>query len=191
MEFMPPPGKRITLLLVDPQIDFHPGGSLAIPTANEDSERIASFIHKHLEDIDQIFISLDSHHRNHIAHGIFWIKPGHPDVHPPPFTIISHADVDKLWTPRNPYNLKHCLEYTRNLEAIEGDDKYKLIIWPEHCLIGSPGHAVVPSILKATHEWEGRHKDKSVIFHMKAEVPLDKSTEMNTALIRAVSKTDL
>ena len=31
-----------TLLIIDPQNDFHPGGSLAIPTADEDAERIAA-----------------------------------------------------------------------------------------------------------------------------------------------------
>ena len=33
-----------TLLLIDAQADFHPGGSLAIPTAGEDAKRITDLI---------------------------------------------------------------------------------------------------------------------------------------------------
>lgn len=39
-------------------------------------------------------------------------------------------------------------DYTRQLEASSG--KFQHIIWPEHCLIGSPGHCVVPPVLTGT-----------------------------------------
>jgi hypothetical protein len=67
--------KKITLLIIDPQNDFHPGGkiypgsslssivgSLGVPGAIEDSERTASFIRQHINEIDEIYVSLDSHH---------------------------------------------------------------------------------------------------------------------------------
>lgn len=50
------------LLVVDPQVDFHEGGSLAVPGAIEDAERIAQFITDHCNDIDELVITLDSHH---------------------------------------------------------------------------------------------------------------------------------
>jgi nicotinamidase-related amidase len=65
------PTKTI-LLIIDPQIDFHPGGSLGVPGADGDSARIAAFINDNLDQIDEIYVSLDSHHRIHIVYGVYW-----------------------------------------------------------------------------------------------------------------------
>lgn len=51
-----------SLIVIDPQVDFHDGGSLAVPGAVEDSARTADFIRKHILDLDEIFITLDTHH---------------------------------------------------------------------------------------------------------------------------------
>lgn len=54
---------RITLLIIDPQLDFHPpNGTLAVPGAEEDSARTARFIREHMDEIDEIYVTLDSHH---------------------------------------------------------------------------------------------------------------------------------
>ena len=53
---------RNTLLIIDPQIDFHPGGSLAVNGADEDSGRTANFIASNIHNIDQIVVTLDTHH---------------------------------------------------------------------------------------------------------------------------------
>ena len=82
---------NIVLLIIDPQVDFHPGGSLAVEGANEDSARIASIIRSQGGSISNIIITLDSHHRTHIAHGISWVNSA--GDHPSPFTLISHADA--------------------------------------------------------------------------------------------------
>lgn len=50
------------LLIIDPQNDFHVGGSLGVPGAHEDSERTANFIRRHIDDISEIYITLDTHH---------------------------------------------------------------------------------------------------------------------------------
>ena len=39
-------------------------------------------------------------------------------------------------------------DYTLQLETSSG--KFQHIVWPEHCLIGSPGHCVVPPVLAGT-----------------------------------------
>ena len=83
-----------TLILIDVQKDFHPRGSLAIPTANDDAERIAKFIRTNCQLIDRIILTLDTHPKLHIAHSCFWIKGNNdPTVHPTPFTIISSSDI--------------------------------------------------------------------------------------------------
>lgn len=113
----------ITLLLVDVQKDFHPGGSLAIPTASDDAARIASFITKHAKSIHRIVVTLDTHPKWHIAHPTFWtrapaaaaaaatestddahgIEEEEEDFigqHPAPFTVISSEDIRlKKWIP--------------------------------------------------------------------------------------------
>jgi len=54
--------ERVILLLVDPQVDFQPGGSLAVVGADADSDRIADLIRSKIFEIDEIIITLDSHH---------------------------------------------------------------------------------------------------------------------------------
>lgn len=93
-----------TLLLIDVQNDFHPGGSLAIPSAGADARRTAAFIRKHSSSISRIVATMDSHHKLHIAHPCFWTDAD--GAHPAPFTIISMEDViNGKWIPRG--DIKH------------------------------------------------------------------------------------
>jgi len=185
---------KLTLLIIDPQVDFHPGGSLAVSGANEDSLRIQKFIRQYIDDIEDIVVTQDSHQLNHIAHGVFWEdKNGNS---PQPFTVITHKDVvQRVWIPRNRNRFEYCKQYTKDLE---GKGKFQLTIWPEHCLLGTPGHCVVPPINDALLEWS-RHQKKEVEYVMKgqncltemysaimAEVPMpdDLSTHLNSKLLR-------
>jgi hypothetical protein len=79
--------EKVVLLIVDPQVDFHPKyegrwvppealyghehdpaafaheeGTLPIKGANEDSERIAKMILENIDRIDEIYVTMDSHH---------------------------------------------------------------------------------------------------------------------------------
>ena len=56
------PHNKLILLIIDPQNDFHPGGTLGIQGAHEDSARTAAFINRHIGLIDEIYVTLDSHH---------------------------------------------------------------------------------------------------------------------------------
>ena len=56
-----PKRSRTTLLIIDPQVDFHPGGSLAVAGADQDSERIANLILQFINEIDEIYVTLDTH----------------------------------------------------------------------------------------------------------------------------------
>ena len=48
------------LIVIDPQNDFHEGGSLGIEGATADSMRTAELIRRHPDQIDHIFVSLDA-----------------------------------------------------------------------------------------------------------------------------------
>jgi nicotinamidase-related amidase len=107
--------KLTTLLIIDPQNDFHPGGSLAIPTADADAERTARFIRAHARRIDRIVVTLDSHQRVHIAHGIFWVNDA--GDRPPPFTLITRDDVARgKWRAADASKQRAAEAYTRKLE---------------------------------------------------------------------------
>ena len=88
-----------TLLLIDCQKDFHPGGSLAVPNADADAARITQFIRQNTPAIHRIVATMDSHHPLHIAHPCFWSDQDGNS--PTPFTVISTEDiVSGKWTPR-------------------------------------------------------------------------------------------
>lgn len=202
-----------TLLLIDVQKDFHPGGSLAIPTADDDANRVAQLIQTHGSKIDRVVATLDSHHKLHIAHPCFWLDA--KGSHPSPFTIISHDDViNGTWQPRSTLALspgdltvfqvaskgdegatldllEYAKEYTKRLEA---KGRFQLCIWPEHCLIGTDGHAMVENIREALNDWsdatggsiefvwKGQNLLTEMYSALEADVPVSKETSFNQAL---------
>jgi nicotinamidase-related amidase len=198
---------KIHLLAIDPQRDFceppgNGGGALFVPGAVEDMDRLSGMVEKYTEKIDDIHVTLDSHHLVHIAHPIWWrdTKGNHPN----PFTIISVADVENgTWMASSPHYQRHSLEYVKALE--KSTKQYPLCIWPPHCLIGSSGHTVVPRLFAALTKWEeqefatvdyvtkGSNIKTEHYSPIKAEVsdPLDPSTQINTALIQTLQTADI
>ena len=100
--------------------------------------------HRHTE----VAVLPHTSQRVHISHPLFWKDAnGAP---PAPLTPISHADVvSGKWVAADEALKEYAKEYTRQLEASSG--KFQHMIWPEHCLIGSPGHCVVPPVLDGTY----------------------------------------
>jgi len=192
---------NIHLLIIDPQNDFcHKDGSLFVPGATEDMERVAAMINRLKGKIDDIHVTLDSHRKVDIAHPIWW-KDGDGN-HPDPFTMITASDVaDGVWTTTQPGFLKRSLEYLRSLETT---GRYSHVIWPEHCLIGDEGHNVLPVLAEALHEWEERFalvdfvtKGSNIwtehFSAVQAEVPdpQDPTTQVNTRLIETLEEADV
>ncbi|MCD9478421.1 hypothetical protein [Photobacterium phosphoreum] len=160
--------KITSLLIIDPQYDFYDvpqneqftvnsdleqqtiSPALPVPHSWEDANRLATFIHNQQSHINNIVVTLDSHHEYDIAHSIYWQnKQGE---HPAPFTLISHQDiVEGIWQPTELKMLNHVLGYTQSLEQT---GKYCLIIWPTHCVIDSVGHSIVAPIEAAINAWE-------------------------------------
>jgi nicotinamidase/pyrazinamidase len=194
-------GGGLTLFIIDPQTDFHPGGSLAIPTANEDAIRTAAFIRSHLAEINQLIITLDSHQRLHIAHGIFWTN--NDGASPPPFTVIPSSDVASgKWKPRSKELRAYALEYTKALEA---GGRFQLCIWPEHCIIGTKGQTIVDPIHEAALEWtklsrrpiyyvqKGSNCFTEHYSALKADVvlPHDPATSLNQEVVNALKSSKI
>jgi len=189
--------KNIHLLIIDPQNDFcHPQGALYVNNACYDMQRLESFIRKYRDDISYIHVSLDSHRMINIAHPIFWINE--EGKHPSPFTIITKEDYNNgKWQTYNPSWKVWAKTY---LEELERNNKYKLCIWPPHCIIGTWGHAIVKNVSDALIHWEMSIAQKTntmvnyiakgsnsftehySIYKAEVIIPEDESTLPNTGL---------
>ena len=90
------------LCIIDPQVDFHEGGALAIPGSNADAVRLGEFIDKNAAAIDHIVITMDTHHKMHIAHAAFWQSGEDASVRPEVFSLIPASDIKSgKWIPRD------------------------------------------------------------------------------------------
>lgn len=167
--------KNIHLLVIDPQNSFAKkvpedqqqtihDGELCVKGAWEDMERVAAMIDRIGHLFDQITVTLDSHHQFHIAHPLWW-KDG-KGQRPKPFTTMREEkgtiiggmydasgtlhDVGEYMVSR-PMYLKHTINYLRELAA---KGRYSHMVWPNHCLIGTPGFLIVKPLRQALLKWE-------------------------------------
>lgn len=192
--------KRVVMFICDPQNDYSDEGSIPIPNANADSNRIYDMIKDHMDDILEIYVSLDSRHRTHISNPISWVnKKG--DM-PEPFTIITASEVIKgRWKARQRVSQQDFVDYVSKVEA---NSRLPFTIWPDHCLIGTWGQAVMPQINEALQDWAA-HRLTTVEYIIKgtnthtemysaicSEVPNpnDPSTELDLGMIERLKSAD-
>lgn len=194
--------KKIHLIVIDPQVDFcDPKGALSVKGADKDMERLATMVKRLGKKLDDIHVTLDSHHPVHIAHAMFWKNSA--GGHPNPFTIIKAQDVrDGTWTTTKPSLFKWGKEY---VETLEKNNRYPLCIWPPHCLIGSNGQTVYPVMFEALMEWcRGEYANIDFVTkgsnykteHYSAIVadvpdPTDPGTQMNVNFLNTINEADL
>jgi nicotinamidase/pyrazinamidase len=205
------------LLIIDPQNDFCDvpaawcpvdplSGAVVAPAlpvagAHADMQRTAELIRAAGALLDEITITLDSHHRVDIAHPTFWRRPDGADISP--FTTITAAQVRaREFQPRDPAALPRVLAY---LDELESRGRYTLMVWPVHCEIGSWGHGVHAAVRAAYNEWEqaqlrgvrkvtkGENPWTEHYSAIQAEVPDagDEHTQINTALLAQLDRADL
>ena len=192
---------NLHFLIIDPQNDFaDPRGSLFVPGADKDLERLAMMLKRHLTQVSAIHVTLDTHHWVDIAHPIFW--QDNQGKSPQPFTVITEeAVLTGQWRTRQPHYQDRAIEY---IKALKINDRYQLTIWPPHCLIGKPGHNVVTPLAEILTEWENTFAMVDYAMKglncwtehysaLKAEVPdlNDPSTLLNTKLINELKSADL
>lgn len=153
------PDEKIILCLIDMQVDFiNPPtsnfpGNLAVPGAIDDVRRICEFIFANVHKISHIVASLDTHHLYQPFHPFNWESgdrpaPGYQTGDPPkPFTIITKNDLaGGVWRPVvKPQRMRVMLE------KLESGSKKQLCIWPLHCELGTPGHALDPMLMQTIH----------------------------------------
>lgn len=208
--------RNLHLLIIDPQNDFcdlpanylplNPATraphapALPVPGAHQDMLRLAGLINRGRAGLTAISITLDSHHRFDIAHPTFWIaRDGAPVA---PFTQISAADVRaEQFRPRHPAALPLALNY---LDKLEAAGRYRLMVWPVHCEIGTWGNNVHEDVRAAYGAWEdaalgivaklvkGSNPWTEHYSAVMAEVPDadDPDTQLNSKFIAALAEAD-
>ncbi|MBV8658255.1 MAG: isochorismatase family protein [Burkholderiales bacterium] len=190
------------LLIIDPQNDFCdiPGAALPVTGANADMRRTTQLLRRLGGKFDAVHVTLDSHNPMDIAHPGWWKNAAGES--PAPFTLISVADVDGgVWQARDPKQQAASLAYVK---ALAERGRHQLIIWPEHCLIGSWGNGVHAELFAALGDW-ARAELKLVNYVSKgtnpltehysaiqAEVPSadDDATQVNAALVGRLARAD-
>lgn len=208
---------NVQLLIIDPQNDFCDvpaawwpvdplsgdavAPALPVPGAHADMERTAALIRAAGPALDDITITLDSHHRIDIAHPTFWRRQEGAAV--APFTAITAAQVRAGdFQPRDPGALPQALAY---LDELESRGRYTLMVWPVHCEIGTFGHNVHADVRAAYNAWEmraagivnkvtkGSNPWTEHYSALMAEVPDpdDPGTQLNRTLLYALATADL
>jgi nicotinamidase-related amidase len=178
---------RVHLLLVDLQRDFClPQGSLFVggrsgTGAVDDSDRITRFVYRNLHRITGITCTLDTHHPFQIFFPCFWLDRGgrrlaahtelsseevrDGEVQPDPAVAEWLCGGDQAW-------LRRQVEFY--CEQLEAGGKYRLHLWPYHCLQGSDGHSLVGVVHEARlfHAWARGCESRTTV---KGEHPLTES----------------
>jgi len=182
---------KTALFIIDVQNDFClPTGALYVPGAEQDTARLSRFIKQNASKIDGIILTQDNHQVMDIAHPKFW-RDADGNM-PQPFTGISPEEVEQgVWNPQ--FEREQVLEY---LKALDSQGEYPHTIWPEHCLMGSEGAAITPSVMQAAREWaaDGRFYRLVVkgtnpftehfgAFRANVPIPFAPETQMNMALL--------
>lgn len=205
---------NVQLVIIDPQQDFmdNPDSALAVPGGNADMIRLAAMVRRLGSRLDDVHVTLDSHHLVDVGHPAMWVgQDGR--MAPAPFTAIMSDDIrNHIWTPRfadaKPPALggetvrQYMLRYADTLET---QGSHLLMVWAVHCLIGSPGHAVQPDLMESLNSWattnfatinfvtKGTNPWTEHYGALQAEVPManDPSTGLNTRLLETLQAADM
>jgi nicotinamidase-related amidase len=215
---------KIDLLIIDPQNDFcvdketvditdpkdptrtitvntGRGGSLFVKGADEDMKRVSKFIDRVGGKLNDLHVTMDTHHIFSVFHPTYWKNTA--GKNPNPFTIIDVKSVENGdWTPTIPHLFKRSVDYVK---ALEKSARYPLCIWPEHCLIGSWGHNIFPELYESISRFEkttgimcdyvtkGSNPFVEAYSVVKAEIPdpSDPNTQINTGFIQSLTSADV
>lgn len=192
--------QKVILVNVDFQVDFvFPNGALPVTNALGDVERTVDWIFRNLDQLTTIASSIDSHIPVQIFYPTWWVDAN--GNMPDPYTMITLKDVeDGKWKPVvDPV-------WTRNyLTELDRGGKKTLMIWPFHCMIGTPGQALVPNLMEAIAFHSAARRSQPVflvkgsipqtenysIVEPEVKYPKHPAGDLNTPFLDLVSRHDL
>jgi len=119
---------RDALIIVDQQLDFEPGGALAVADGNT----IAAAIDRFATRFTEVVVTQDHHPRGHVSFASSYAGRE-------PFTAITLDEVR-----RGEVALSESAAFTlEDLERYLGETRDNTqALWPDHCVIGAPGESV-------------------------------------------------
>lgn len=138
---------KTILLIIDPQVDFTTG-TLAVPGAKEDYDRIIKLMNGNKIEFNEIHVSLDTHNKDHIGHPSFWIEEKHPEKkHPDPFQVLSITNdgiIKAGETIVKPVDgdIEYAKKYVKHLQNKYNKTKLAPMIWDYHCMVPDKGPIV-------------------------------------------------
>ncbi len=153
---------NVHLLLIDVQKDFcFPQGSLFVAGrsgtgAIDDNRRIAEMIYANIGRITSITKTMDTHFAFQIFFPSFWVDANGEPLKPHREITVVQIDSGEVspnqavtkWLCNGNYTwLKR--QVRDYCERLEKAGKYKLYLWPPHCILGSDGHALAGIIHEA------------------------------------------
>jgi nicotinamidase/pyrazinamidase len=149
-----------TLLLIDPQNDFCDidGAALPVSGADADMRRAAALIEAAGTRITGVVVTLDSHPTVAIERPTFW-RTGNGDPVAPFTRITAAAVIETRFLPRDATLTAEVVEYLR---ALERSNKYQLMVWPVHCVLGTWGHNIHSVLQASLAQWEERTQRNSL-----------------------------
>jgi nicotinamidase-related amidase len=154
--------RNVHLLLIDVQKDFcFPEGSLYVAGrsgsgALDDNARIAEFLYRNLDVITNVTTTLDTHFAFQIFFASFWVDKDDQPLGA--FREITAGEIDRGEVRPNPAvagwlcngNYTWLLKQVRfYCEELEKAGKYRLYLWPPHCILGSAGHVLAGVVHEA------------------------------------------
>ena len=188
---------NVQALVIDPQNDFCVAddghghkGSLVVPGALEDMQRVAAMIKRIGPKLDDIHVTLDSHQTIGIERPRWWCRVSDRS-HVAPFTCLGiHPDGKRIVKVEFPGGVPTPTEeeYTTYipsflhsggptgkgsfgyLQALAAKKRYPHVVWTEHCRVGSWGWAVVEELEEALHQWEWNEFGR-VVYVVKGNNP--------------------
>jgi nicotinamidase/pyrazinamidase len=201
--------RRVALILVDEQYDFvHPSGSLSVPGAQADLDRLLRFLYRNMGSITTIYVSLDTHHEFHIFSESWW-QYADTGEHLAPFTVIALNERGEALDAASGRRLLPLIDPAWTMESylpqLQAQAHKDLMIWPYHCIEGTLGHNLMPALREAL-AFHSAARAAPIAFIRKgtcpqvehygifaAEVfyPGDPSTGLNTTVLDAIATHEL
>lgn len=169
-----PNNLKVALLLVDPQMGFiEEGRELCVAGAIDDTRRTIEWIYRNMEKLDYIATSLDTHLPYQIFYMSWWTYADGSPVKK--WSDITRENVvSKTIKPLFDFQYEYAKGKTMKwseyytLKLAENAKKY-LKIWPYHTMLGTPEHAVEPTLYEAIMVHSGARKSQPY-FEIKGDV---------------------
>jgi nicotinamidase/pyrazinamidase len=123
---------RDALVIIDQQLDFQPGGALAVP----EGDSIIGEINRLAALFTEVVVTQDHHPRGHVSFASSYVGRE-------PFTAITLAEVEA-----GSVELSGSAAFSaEDLAAYLGESRGGMqALWPDHCVIGSDGEKLDPRL---------------------------------------------